>query len=94
MFNDNTIGTPTLIIELDVTNAINGSNIVFSNRLCDVHSNVRNSGLTVSISITASQVDDFDDKGNPTKVTVYTPTVNISSGWRATDMTVNGEVVK
>ena len=94
VFNDNTIGTPTLIIELDVTNAINGSNIVFSNRLCDVHSNVRNSGLTVSISITASQVDDFDDKGNPTKVTVYTPTVNISSGWRATDMTVNGEVVK
>ncbi|MBR3560024.1 MAG: S-layer homology domain-containing protein [Oscillospiraceae bacterium] len=95
VFNDNSIGSATLVIELDVKHATNGSNIVFSNRLCDVHSNVRNTGLTISVSITASQVvADYGEDGKPIMVTVYTPTVNVSSGWRAPDMTVNGEVVK
>ena len=85
--SDGETNKTTTVVDIDVTNATNGSYITFRPTLCDQFSNMRNTPLTVTVKIVnvREETGEYDDKGNPKYRWVKTPTVTVTNSWDARD---------
>ena len=76
------VGRRTLTVDIQFYRARDGEYVTFDSDLCDQYSNVRNTPLSVRVSIDrVRQVARLDETGEPVYELISIPTATITSSW-------------